>query len=155
MVHRIGAFGNGLRFGTARTVATIDEPTSNASVDHFTIALPYAPSTAGSARRFVADRVRGHPRRAELLVCVSELVTNAIVHARSAPTVRIIVRRARIRIEVADDSPALPVMAPPDVLATGGRGLRIVDHLSLDWGTTPRDGDGKVVWFEFEGSQAA
>jgi anti-sigma regulatory factor (Ser/Thr protein kinase) len=132
------------------------EPTSDVPVDDFTIALPNAPATAGSARRFVAERVGGHPRRAELLVCVSELVTNAIVHTRSSPTVRIILRRARIRIEVADDSPALPVMGPPDVMATGGRGLRIVDHLSLDWGATPhRDGAGKVVWFEFEGTQAA
>ena len=125
-------------------------------MDDFTIALPNAPSTAGSARRIVAERVGGHPRRSELLVCVSELVTNAMIHARCAPTVRIIIRRARVRVEVADDSPALPVMAPADVMAKGGRGLRIVDHLSLDWGTTPRrHRPGKIVWFEFEGTQAA
>jgi anti-sigma regulatory factor (Ser/Thr protein kinase) len=120
----------------------------------FTVELPNVPATAGSARRIVGRRVQGHARRSELLICVSELVTNAMVHAHSAPRVRVIVRRTRIRVEVGDHDPALPVMPAPDLMATSGRGLRIVDRLSLDWGVISENG-GKVVWFEFEGMQAA
>jgi anti-sigma regulatory factor (Ser/Thr protein kinase) len=119
------------------------------AVDDVTIHLPNAPTTAGSARRIVGDHLADHPRCHDLMVCVSEIVTNAIVHARSAPTMRLTSRMGRIRVEVADRDPALPVMQPPSMLASGGRGLRIVDHLSLDWGVTPGH-RGKVVWFEFE-----
>jgi anti-sigma regulatory factor (Ser/Thr protein kinase) len=122
-------------------------------VDDVTIQLANAPSTAASVRRILGDRVSDHPRRNDLLVCVSEIVTNAVVHTRSSPTVRLTSRRGRIRIEVADRDPALPVMQPPSLLASGGRGLRIVDHLSLDWGVTPAR-HGKVVWFEFEDAGA-
>ena len=46
------------------------------------------------------------------------------------------------------------MLQPTDPLSIGGRGLQIVDHFSLDWGVT-REVDGKVVWFEFEGTPAA
>jgi two-component sensor histidine kinase len=123
-------------------------------MDLVTIELPNAPATARSARRIVGARLDGHPRRSELLVCVSELVTNAMVHARSAPTLRLIVHPAKVRVEVADDSRTMPVIAPDDAMATSGRGLRLVDRLSVDWGVIGEEA-GKVVWFEFEGMHVA
>ena len=82
---------------------------------------------------------------------VSELVTNAILHAAPPITVRLGGTRAHPRVEVRDNS-----VAPPSVrdmttharlMATVGRGLGIVAMYSMTWGAevTSR---GKVVWFE-------
>ena len=83
---------------------------------------------------------------------VSELVTNAVLHGRTPMTIT--VRRmpsGRVRVEVADRSPAPPRQRRFDLAATTGRGLRLVESLSHDWGVetrAPADGGGKVVWFE-------
>ena len=80
----------------------------------------------------------------DLLVVVSELVTNAVVHT-AAPgrvTVRWDGRRAVVQVDDADPSP--PLLLEP-VPAIGGRGLLLVDRLSAAWGTDARP-DGKSVW---------
>lgn len=118
--------------------------------DDIRVELPCAPATAKAARRLIAERLGDHPRHGDLLLCVSEVVTNAVIHAHSAPTVRVTIGVDRIRFEVGDDDPALPVRRTHDLHAPTGRGLRILDELTLDWGVTAAV-HGKVVWFEFEG----
>ncbi|QWZ08046.1 ATP-binding protein [Nocardioides panacis] len=82
---------------------------------------------------------------------VSELVTNAILHADPPITVRVGGTVAHPRVEVHDTSPAPPRIRDMNdddrLLATVGRGLGIVATYSTSWGAevTPR---GKVVWFE-------
>lgn len=82
---------------------------------------------------------------------VSELVTNAILHADPPITVRLGGTAAHPRVEVRDNS-----MAPPSVrdmatharlMATVGRGLGIVAMYSMTWGAEVST-RGKVVWFE-------
>jgi anti-sigma regulatory factor (Ser/Thr protein kinase) len=85
---------------------------------------------------------------AELLV--SELVTNAVLHARSATRVTIERDDTRVRISVCDDSPARPRLRDYGPDAVTGRGLVIVDRLARRWGVDPSDA-GKCVWFEIEG----
>ncbi len=78
---------------------------------------------------------------------VNELVTNSILHARSATEVTVFLAGPVLRVEVVDDDPQLPT---PRVAAPGdesGRGMLLVDALSSRWGSEPR-GSGKVVWFE-------
>lgn len=77
----------------------------------------------------------------------SEVVTNAIVHAGSAPELVVRVRRDRVRVEVNDKSPAVPVVRVVDPAAVSGRGMVIVEELAGAWGVEhiPR---GKRVWFE-------
>jgi anti-sigma regulatory factor (Ser/Thr protein kinase) len=77
----------------------------------------------------------------------SELVTNAIVHARSSPELVVRLTHERVRVEVHDFSSAVPVRRDIDPYETSGRGLAIVDELARDWGVehVPR---GKRVWFE-------
>ncbi|MGW1739775.1 ATP-binding protein [Nocardia sp. NPDC001965] len=77
-----------------------------------------------------------------------ELVSNALRHARSPRTCRLMAgRRGRFRIEVNDASPAPARIRRPD--HTGGRGLWLVVRLTTRWGTDDREG-GKTVWAELD-----
>jgi anti-anti-sigma regulatory factor/anti-sigma regulatory factor (Ser/Thr protein kinase) len=82
--------------------------------------------------------------RAELLA--DELVTNAIVHARTSLKLRLELHGDLLHIGVHDASPRLLRVVPDDPEAESGRGLRLVEQLSTAWGVhRGRDG-GKVVW---------
>lgn len=87
---------------------------------------------------------------AELLL--SELVTNAVQHARVAPGREIEVRYelsgSHLRIEVADASDEQPQQHTADDNDERGRGLLLVEHLAAKWGMSPRNIVGKSVWFE-------
>lgn len=78
----------------------------------------------------------------------SELAANAIVHART-PFVGAVERLTgrRLRVSVADLSPALPLMRDATREAESGRGLALVSSLASSWGTQPWGG-GKIVWAE-------
>jgi anti-sigma regulatory factor (Ser/Thr protein kinase) len=82
---------------------------------------------------------------------VSELVTNAILHADPPIVVRVGGTAAHPRIEVHDTSPAPPkarsMTTDERLLATVGRGLGIVAMFSTTWGAEVSS-QGKVVWFE-------
>lgn len=82
---------------------------------------------------------------AQLLV--SELVSNAVLHAGTEITLVLDLDGERLRIEVSDRDGVLPRHRAPEPEATTGRGLLIVDRLSDRWGSTPRP-DGKIVWAE-------
>jgi anti-sigma regulatory factor (Ser/Thr protein kinase) len=106
-----------------------------------------------AARGFVGDVLRRWGHRGTLLqdsqLVVSELATNAVVHARSAFSV--VARRegSGVRLSVHDFSTAEPVLRfTPDVLApSGGRGLRLVADITSEWGVEAT-GAGKTVWAE-------
>jgi anti-sigma regulatory factor (Ser/Thr protein kinase) len=93
--------------------------------------------------RLVAWRYRG--RHYDAILVISELLTNALLHGSGTPVLRLSGSSWRLRVEVADDSPDPPAIR--EAGADGGWGLRLLDELSLSWGTAPRDG-GKVVWCE-------
>jgi hypothetical protein len=81
---------------------------------------------------------------------VSELVTNASVHAHTAITVTVAVTSSgHVRIEVADDSPSLPEPRTAGAMTTTGRGLLLLSAYG-DWGIAapPHGMTGKTVWFE-------
>ncbi len=78
---------------------------------------------------------------------ISELVTNAVVHARSPIEMVAVVSEAGLRVEVHDWRPTLPTEPDGPADADRGRGLRIVDSLAHEWGALG-DGNRKVVWFE-------
>jgi anti-sigma regulatory factor (Ser/Thr protein kinase) len=77
----------------------------------------------------------------------SELVTNAIVHARGPVSVRMTVTERVLRVEVNDHSRQLPRRRSPGPDDEVGRGMVVVEELAQQWGTEEA-GDGKVVWFE-------
>ena len=82
---------------------------------------------------------------AELLV--SELVTNAAVHARGTIGLTVHTDARGVRIEVEDPDRGRPVLRPASGDQVDGRGLLLVDKLATDWGTERR-ATHKVVWFE-------
>ncbi len=86
---------------------------------------------------------------AELLI--SEIVTNAIRHAGSVPTVTAAVSDGVVEVGVTDRDPAHAphITWVADPLATSGRGMAIVDTLATEWGTAQL-ADGKQVWFRLD-----
>jgi anti-sigma regulatory factor (Ser/Thr protein kinase) len=86
------------------------------------------------------------------LLCVSELVTNAVVHATGPYTLHLrSTPGGRLRIEVDDSDGRSPVVREVMADQAGGRGMLLVDRLAADWGTSHRPG-GKTVWAELRAS---
>jgi anti-sigma regulatory factor (Ser/Thr protein kinase) len=117
--------------------------------------LPPVPPSVASARRFVAAALRRHHTIPDVIdtacLLTSELVTNALVHARSRVKLTVSVTGRRIRVEVGDASDAQPRPRPMADDATTGRGLHIVDAMATRWGSSST-ADGKRVWFELDGA---
>lgn len=89
----------------------------------------------------------GFTELADLEVVVSELVTNAIVHAHSRSMVEVLlVQEGCVEVRVADTDPDPPVMRIPYEQHTRGLGLHIVDALCEAWGVREVTGGGKTVW---------
>lgn len=84
----------------------------------------------------------------DLPLLVSELATNAVLHARSDFEVTVIRAHQRVRVEVFDQNTRLPsfAAAPPD--AYSGRGLMILRELASAWGVESHSDVGKTIWFE-------
>jgi anti-sigma regulatory factor (Ser/Thr protein kinase) len=106
------------------------------------------PEFVARARHFVRDLLSDQPREiveaAELMV--SELATNSVRHAHSDFEVVVHHSPEKLRVEVSDHGQGQPVLRSPTLSERSGRGLRIVEDLSEDWGIAPSPG-GKLVWF--------
>ncbi len=118
-----------------------------------TLDLPADASAPRAARTAVAETVEGR-RLDELLLCVSEVVTNAVLHARSAVSMVLTRTGDNVRVEVHDDDPTMPVRRNPAPETPTGRGLLLLDRLTARWGASP-SARGKVVWFDFDMEAAA
>jgi anti-sigma regulatory factor (Ser/Thr protein kinase) len=110
--------------------------------------LPPEPNSAGAARRFVAAVLGAGGEVAELAVLlVSELVTNAVIHAQTSFEVAVHVDDDCLRVEVSDQNPNMPSLRSYLRESTNGRGLHMVATSADHWGFDARPA-GKVVWFE-------
>lgn len=116
------------------------------------VELPALPKSAGEARRFAGELLSEWHIRQEtcdvVVLLVSELVTNAILHAGLTFGLELKqVDDNKLRIEVRDPSPA-PVQPRHFTTDAGtGRGFMLIEALAIDWGWDAGP-DGKVVWFE-------
>lgn len=88
-----------------------------------------------------------------VLLVVSELATNAVLHARTPFVVRMSGGDGSIRVEVFDTSDGRPQPGDMDPSAVTGRGLGIVDALASTWGVEPAEG-GKWVWAELAAEES-
>nr|WP_256107377.1 ATP-binding protein [Streptomyces sp. ODS05-4] len=121
----------------------------------FAFELPAGAESVGRARHLVEERlvlwgVAGDVSDGVMLV-VSELITNAVVHTASHRVVcELRDCGEQLRIAVQDEGcpasgPRLRRTAPEE----GGRGLMLVDAVSTAWGAhDARHGTGRVVWAE-------
>lgn len=117
------------------------------------LSLPRDPASVGEARhqlsRFADDNELGDNET--MLLVVSELVTNAVVHGADPIEVCVSCAPQIVRIEVSDHNPDTSAVAVrqrhPDL--PGGWGLEIVGALTRRWGTVGH-GDGKTVWAELD-----
>jgi anti-sigma regulatory factor (Ser/Thr protein kinase) len=88
--------------------------------------------------------------REDLLLVVSELVTNAVVHGAEPIMVTMVLAPERVRVEVTDGADgSSPHGNPrPRADAENGRGLAVVTRLAVAWGWRATPGNGKTVWAE-------
>jgi anti-sigma regulatory factor (Ser/Thr protein kinase) len=113
------------------------------------IELPVSNGSPRRARSELSQLVEGE-RLFLALLLVSELVTNAVIHARTPLAVDFELDRDLLRVDVRDGNPDLVRLGRPEDLASGGRGLSLVEQTADNWGVD-RDGVGKSVWFELGG----
>jgi anti-sigma regulatory factor (Ser/Thr protein kinase) len=115
------------------------------------LALTRSPSSVKAARRFIQGRVAAwalpEPAAEQLVLIGSELVTNAVLHARTELTLALELRDGRVRISVTDRSQAPATLRHYRPDAFTGRGLGVVAALSDRWGVSAA-ANGKVVWAE-------
>jgi anti-sigma regulatory factor (Ser/Thr protein kinase) len=116
--------------------------------------LTGGPHAGAEARRAIVAANGFLPTsvRADLLLLVTELVSNAVRHSGAGPeqSVRVLLRLRRelIRVEVIDPGRSFTrADARPAPHETGGWGLFLVDRLATRWGVTRRAA-GTSVWFE-------
>jgi anti-sigma regulatory factor (Ser/Thr protein kinase) len=118
--------------------------------------LPSTTSSPQLARAFLHSalhtwKLDGFGDVTELLV--TELVANVVTHVGTSMTVRVHRWPGRVRVEIEDPSPEIPVVRHPDAADEHGRGMLLVDQLANAWGVDRR-ADGKTVWFELDVSTA-
>ncbi len=141
--------------------------------------LPASPVSASQARSFLSATVArwGLPElRDDLMLAVSEVVTNAVLHARTPMSVHAAVTGGIVEVGVSDTDPRPPVVRAPredlvgdlDMMrgfddtdprdptmsvgdagsVAAGRGLHLLEAVADQWGVTQtRDEVGKEVWF--------
>jgi anti-sigma regulatory factor (Ser/Thr protein kinase) len=137
LLQRISAEGGTLRFS--------DEDVSS----WLELALFPDPLSAADARRALegyCDEQRVPEKLTEVgVLAISELVTNAIIHAGTPALVLAEYDGDNLTLAVADGADASPVAMPPDDDREHGRGVAIVQELGATWGIR-RTYLGKVVW---------
>jgi anti-sigma regulatory factor (Ser/Thr protein kinase) len=122
--------------------------------------FPESTSSVPLARQFVAKSLTAvAPELSETAaLLVSELATNAVLHAESDFEVVVVYPSpsGRVRIEVSDRDKSLPTPSRPPPHVPHGRGLLLVSTLADEWGVQePRGRAGKAVWFELTPTAAS
>ncbi len=114
-----------------------------------TLELPAERTSPSVARRWIRPLVAERVLDSEaLLLCLSEIVANAVLHAGTPCLVSIRWVDDVVRIGVRDTAPErVPVKRNFDRTATTGRGLRILDSCTYRWGVD-HEPAAKTVWFE-------
>ncbi|MFF1381789.1 ATP-binding protein [Streptomyces sp. NPDC058308] len=114
----------------------------------FELALLAVPKAVPELRHTLSGPPYGpHP---DVQLCVSELLSNVIRHlGEGTPvTVRLTTARGRIRVAVTDPDPrAWPLLRKAGSDDETGRGLALLDAVSLRWGVE-QGPDSKTVWCE-------
>jgi anti-sigma regulatory factor (Ser/Thr protein kinase) len=128
----------------------VPDRVSLGSIRVLSVDLPPEPSSASRARELAREQLGpAYPRDTldAVALLVTELVTNAILHARTPLLLTLEPRDGHVRIRVEDGSQQQPALQRYASDAVTGRGLALVEQLASSWGVdvTP---SGKAVWCE-------
>jgi PAS domain S-box-containing protein len=112
--------------------------------------LPPDAASVGAARRLLTSLLRQEQADQELVdtaeLLVSEVVTNAVLHARTVITLSVRIGPGLL-VQVTDSSPERPRSRSHDRESTGGRGLDLIEALAADYGVLTGPAGSKTVWF--------
>jgi anti-anti-sigma factor len=117
------------------------------------LALGPVPTAVRASRAFVrevCDRWGLQELAEPAALLASELVTTAVVHARTALELRVKLRGPRLHVDVRDQDPNLVRLLAAKEGGDRGRGLAIVDQVASAWGVRQRKAGGKTVWFTLD-----
>ncbi|WP_346387359.1 ATP-binding protein [Nocardioides sp.] len=137
-----------------------EEPDIAASALSVSILLEGDPRASSAARRFLRGKLVewdvGEDVSDNALLCLSELVTNAVIHAGTSSELRATLEEGALTVVVRDlgglgpnETDDAEPAADLDPLRVYGRGLMLVEALSDRWGSE-RDATGTTVWFALE-----
>jgi anti-sigma regulatory factor (Ser/Thr protein kinase) len=122
-------------------------------MDMGAVAVRHDAASAAIVRRAIADDLDAHgvgrDSIDDVVLVISELVGNAVVHAAASFDHELAVGweidETAVVVHVDDGSPVVPQPLALTITASGGRGLAIVAAVAADWGVRPTD-SGKQVW---------
>jgi hypothetical protein len=135
----------GLQYGSNGQSNELDVATRMLQ-EHFLLTPGSVAEARHLAVRFLSDQPRAVRDSVEL--AVSELATNALLHARTEFDLEVQVVDRNVRVQVADKSHGEPELQEHSISESHGRGLQIVRRLSDRFGIDWFPGDGKTIWFE-------
>lgn len=124
--------------------------------DALELPLPPLPESVSEARHALTSTCRSWsvPELTDAAVLVlSELVTNAVVHAGTPLLLLAEHNGAGLTLAVADGSVAAPAVLPEDDDREDGRGMAIIEAMAAGWGFQ-RTVLGKVVWVTIGGTSS-
>lgn len=112
------------------------------------VQLDPVPRSVSAARRFVRSHAPEMPVETQesMELMTSELVTNAVLHARTTLDVEVVVTARFLVVGVHDLDLATPLQTPY-ADREGGWGLGLVEVLAQSWAVDRHPGGGKTVWF--------
>lgn len=116
---------------------------------------PTGPAKARSAVAASAQALGLGQACDDVLLLVSEMVTNAVRHARPPVHLEISAGEQDVVVAVCDGSPEPPEPRPAGDDAEGGRGMLLVDLLTTDHGVRTDPPDGKAVWARLHRDRAS
>ena len=117
-------------------------------------------ASPAAARAFVRSELEQQavpePPLETAVLLTSELVSNALLHARTEVDLLLVMAASGVRVEVHDGNARRPgpSASPAPLDSTTGRGLLMVEALAGRWGVDG-SGEGKTVWFELPVALAA
>lgn len=117
--------------------------------------LPARPASVPEARRFVVRQLAQwslEDLADTVALLTSELVTNAVLHARTDIVLTAVDLGGAVQVDVTDLSPAAVVQRRHSAEATTGRGVQLLDQLARSWEVLPHEA-GKTVRFTVDGAR--
>ena len=144
---RYGGRPNGIIVGRVPATRKLGRGADGAGGELMIMHLDRDPAMIAVARHALRRWLdeRGWANADDAMLVLSELVTNAMVHARAGCTIEMQHHDDLLRLDVRDPSPAPPTIGSPRPDDIGGRGLLLVAATAKAWGWEPIDG-GKRVW---------